>query len=1400
MKNLLRYSYKIIFLLLFVNTAKAQSGSGWEWNSTTGTANVSRTIRDIVTDAAGNVYATGGYFDSLTLGNTTLTGTPSAYNHVFTVKYDKNGNVIWVNQYKNGAGGVVQTGSSIVLDANGNVYIGGTDNSTAGGVGKGFVEKYDNNGNFLWNKILLLNEVIGLNIGPDGNPIIVESIPGSRNIYKLNQADGSILWTVLNSGPSIPVDSHQNYSTFLDSKGNVYYNLYGFGSGQEVVAGKTFYNRGATFCFVSLDNNGNLRWIDSASNAQTSFPLGGYGAVKNNKIYLTLGASGTAQTTGLSGTFQTPTATSVYYELDTLGRVTFSNNSFTTPFSGYTGGKLTIKDDGIYYYTALQGGTQGSVVFGDYIFQLPAANTSGLNIIVKYNPVNYSVIWANSFETTGPAYNAGSIGAIDITSTGKVVVGGYYGLTIKFGAIQKTATPRGTNPNYKADIFVAQFDSANVAPPPITTWTGAANNMNFNDAANWNNGVPNNIKTIFPTGISNYPNNITTAAKIGKLEVQPGATITLPLAIVIPGGIVNNGAIEIIESGVFLNKFGGGGETLISGSGRIVLKNNGILYYGVIGALDNSLEINCTGTLSSYGGIINGSLILTSGILSGDIILSNPNATITSTTASYVAGKITRAVNASGNYNFPIGSTDRYSSVTLQLNAITGTQNIAASFTNTINGSAPNTTAGGQSVTQLLNSGIWTIASDVALTGGNYNVTLQGKGFTNSVTDARRYVVLKRTNSSGAWGFFGNNGTATQTSTVITATAGSIPGFSDFAIGIAAGAVPSNTVTSDYFRTKASGNWNDVNTWESSSDNITWQTATLTPDFNSNTISVRSPNTVTVTANVITDQTIINSGGAISINNTDTLFVNDGAGFDITVNGSVNILPSGSLTLRSTATGTASIGSSAGTISGNVTAERYFSNKRAWRLLGIPFSSSSQSIKTAWMEGAANAAANPSPGYGTHLTTYTGDIANANNFDAVKPSSSIRPYLADAFTSDALHTPNTTNSITSNPAYFLFVRGDRSVDRTSNTASSATTLRINGNVRQGNVTAGITGVNFSLIPNPYPSSIDFDAVKAIAANSTINTFYVWDASLGTSGNYRTVTISGNTYTSTPSAATANADNNWRFIESGTAFFVAGTRTVDFTEATKAAGIPPSSMLRTTIGNETELIINLFTVDANNKATLADGVREVFNNTFSSSVDKNDAKKIAGFDLNLGINTNNEILAVEERPLPKYEESIALKLSNATPGNYQFEIIPSNFSAGLTPYLLDNYLNTRTAIDQSNATKINFSITSDAASAAANRFSIAFAKPAAVINTNPAIVIYPNPVQNGNIQLQMNNMSKGIYMVRLVNNLGQTMMSKLINHAEGTSTEVIKVSKVNGSYTLEITKPDNSKSSNKIIIN
>ncbi len=68
----------------------------------------------------------------------------------------------------------------------------------------------------------------------------------------------------------------------------------------------------------------------------------------------------------------------------------------------------------------------------------------------------------------------------------------------------------------------------------------------------------------------------------------------------------------------------------------------------------------------------------------------------------------------------------------------------------------------------------------------------------------------------------------------------------------------------DYFRSKNSGGWNDLNTWESSVDNTTWENATLHPTSNASRISIRPTHTVTLSANASAKDLIIEGGGILT--------------------------------------------------------------------------------------------------------------------------------------------------------------------------------------------------------------------------------------------------------------------------------------------------------------------------------------------------------------------------------------------------------------------------------------------------------------------------------------------------------------------------------------------------------
>jgi hypothetical protein len=86
-------------------------------------------------------------------------------------------------------------------------------------------------------------------------------------------------------------------------------------------------------------------------------------------------------------------------------------------------------------------------------------------------------------------------------------------------------------------------------------------------------------------------------------------------------------------------------------------------------------------------------------------------------------------------------------------------------------------------------------------------------------------------------------------------------------------------------------------------------------------------------------------------------------------------------------------------------------------------------------------------------------------------------------------------------------------------------------------------------------------------------------------------------------------------------------------------------------------------------------------------------------------------------------------------------------------------------------------------------------------TKQLISVYPNPVTNGIINLQLANQPKGIYTARLFNNFGQALHVTQLKHDGGNSTQTIQINKniSKGNYQLEVITPDNKKVNTKILI-
>src|SRR5437867_2363290 len=114
--------------------------AAWRWQWTVrydGPRNSLDVGRHLAVDRAGYVYVTG-WSD----------GGPGQTNDFATIKYDPNGNRLWVARY-NGPGSGEDNPHGLGVDAAGNVYVSGSSLGSSGNFNYALI-KYDANGNQIW--------------------------------------------------------------------------------------------------------------------------------------------------------------------------------------------------------------------------------------------------------------------------------------------------------------------------------------------------------------------------------------------------------------------------------------------------------------------------------------------------------------------------------------------------------------------------------------------------------------------------------------------------------------------------------------------------------------------------------------------------------------------------------------------------------------------------------------------------------------------------------------------------------------------------------------------------------------------------------------------------------------------------------------------------------------------------------------------------------------------------------------------------------------------------------------------------------------------------------------------------------------------------------------------------
>ncbi|MBL0358156.1 MAG: hypothetical protein IPP72_15375 [Chitinophagaceae bacterium] len=144
---------------------------------------------------------------------------------------------------------------------------------------------------------------------------------------------------------------------------------------------------------------------------------------------------------------------------------------------------------------------------------------------------------------------------------------------------------------------------------------------------------------------------------------------------------------------------------------------------------------------------------------------------------------------------------------------------------------------------------------------------------------------------------------------------------------------------------------------------------------------------------------------------------------------------------------------------------------------------------------------------------------------------------------------------------------------------------------------------------------------------------------------------------------------------------------------------------------------------------------VFDAAYDRAVDADDAVKYGNPGANFAIETGSKILAIEGTQPVKENDAIQFRMWNLQQQDYRLEFATTKMeAAGMEAVLEDSYLKTTTAVNLKGSTTVNFTVTADGASKAANRFRIAFRKVPVTVDVKQGYTIAPNPVTGRQYEL------------------------------------------------------------------
>ncbi len=643
------------------------------------------------------------------------------------------------------------------------------------------------------------------------------------------------------------------------------------------------------------------------------------------------------------------------------------------------------------------------------------------------------------------------------------------------------------------------------------------------------------------------------------------------------------------------------------------------------------------------------------------------------------------------------------------------------------------------------------------LTAGTSQVTISGTS-TQSIDKLSTLGNIDFTKSSGTATFIGNINCAAFTLNGIGGT-------------LHLGAGLTHTFTGTFTRTNGTLNAG------SSTININGTTAGTGGNI--------STNTSTFNYNVAGAQDILPLDYynlSINTSGTKTLIAATSVSNELNLNAGT-LATGGFLTLNSTATKTARLATTNGTITGNVTVQRFIpggSNKRKWRYLSSPINVSnaiafSQIKDNIFVTAPAGAAAgfdvNPlNPANTASLRTYTESVSGAESNGWTDPSS-INSTIATGF------------------GFEVFVRGSRNLANPYLywTTPDDVTIDFVGNINTGSRTINLSYTNtgnstadgFNLIGNPYASPINFDTTGWTKTNIQ-NKFWSYNPNTGLYGIYDATLQTG-------------TNGITKYIASSQGFFVkanAANPSITFTESIKC--INAGNNYFRPIANA-QNVYTLFKIGISNDSSYTDETMIVFDENASHfGNDEHDANKWFSDALNIyTLSKDNINLNIDARKYPTSIDTVPLAVYSYNGNEIMTTHHQLNFSgvesipSSTDVVLWDKYMNTYTNCKV--YSQYDFMITSENNSYGKNRFALLLGDVNIGIddtNFSDKLILYPNPSSSVINFTTSSNWENKTFEYKIIDQSGRIILqdSKSINHQHA---EINVSSLQSGIYIIEV---------------